>query len=228
MGKGQLISSLTSLLGPHPLPNFPCLCERAEIIEQGAEECVEDYFNQLYMSLDKILEEERKEQTVQDLRSLKPEVLRTIDGSFQDIFARKLSPSNEEYCEISELPKGPIKEEILRDFGSEILEKGLDKLCEDMKQSITEVCGTLDEELEHAVAEQQKLVDYYAQRLEKRAKIKSSEVGKQRLEEIQNEQAELVKRVEAVKQQARECINELEKSIRNLATQTDASDSENG
>lgn len=207
------------------------LRRRVSSIEDGAKECVENYFNQLYTSLDKALGEEQKEQKeriVDSLEAQKQSVFESISSSFSGVISSRMSNSDEEYREIQGLPDGPIKKEIKKDFEAVVFQEGLDKLCEDMKQSVMKVCNKLNKKLHKFVAGQQKLVDYYAQSLEKMEKIKSSEAGKQRLVEIQNEQAELVKRVETVKQQARERIDELEKSIRNLATQTDASDSENG
>lgn len=202
------------------------LAEQVEPIEQGAKERIEDYFNQLYTSLDVVSVEEQKDQIKQTLEKQKETVFRLTNCSFENVFSSRTSDSDKEYNEILSLPEGPIKEEIENDFSSLVFQEGLDKLCEDMKQSVTVVCDKLDEELDHFVADQQKLVNYYAQSLEKMAKIKSSEAGKQRLAEIENEQADLVKRVESVKQQARERIDELEKSIRDLAAEKEASDSE--
>lgn len=147
--------------------------DRAKTVEQSAKGCVENYFAQLYDALDKTLEDK---QALQNLNVQKQVVLKIIDGSFNDVLSSRVSLSDTECQEILKMRKGIVKEQKMRSFGSRVIEEGLDRLCERVKQSVTEICSGLDEELSAMVAQHQKDLDDFSNKLDELANKRQNNI----------------------------------------------------
>lgn len=149
------------------------LHNQAHAVEQSAKECVENYFAQLDVALDETLEDK---QAIRNLKVQKQVVLKIIDGSFSDILSSRVSLSDVECLEILKMRKGIVKEQKMRSFGSRVIEEGLDQLCERVKQSVTEICDGLDEELSAMVVQHQKDLDDFSNKLDELANKRQNNI----------------------------------------------------
>jgi hypothetical protein len=139
------------------------LREQGNTIEQSAKKCVGEYFDQLYAALDATL---GQEQAIKNLKVQKQLVIQTIDGSFNDILARRVSLSDSECLDILKMSKGAAKEAKMKSFGEKVIREGLDKLCKNVRKSVAEICDGIDSELGSMVAQQQKLMEEFSRKLE--------------------------------------------------------------
>lgn len=128
-------------------------------IEQSAKKYIADYFDQLYSSMNAVLGQNT---AVKNMEIQKQLVLSTIDGSFTNALSSRVSLTDKECMEILKMPRGTAKEEKMNAFGAKIINEGIEKLCDNVQESIETIQDVTELELSGMVESQQQMLENFS------------------------------------------------------------------
>lgn len=156
------------------------LYRQGKTIEQVAKKDIEAYFDQLYTALDSVL----GKGSLKSLNLQKQLILSSIDGSFNNVLARRVALSDSECLKILKMPQGPAKEKEMNAFGEKVINEGIEGLCANIQKSVEAIRTDMAAELSDIVEAQRRSLEEYAD--------KAKEVSEKRQSDIENSEAEIL------------------------------------
>lgn len=137
--------------------------EQAVILETGAKEQIESYFDGIIAAIEGV---SGRCSTTRNLRASKRTILDTIPGSLSTHLATRVALSDKECCQILKMPKGAEKKRKMETFGRKVIREGLSNLCKRIDAALDQVSNAISEECDSLAAQQRKELENFKAQVE--------------------------------------------------------------